>query len=259
MIKFFIGLLFIGSAAAFAWWGKNLATEGWKEWMNPMFHVAITSKLQAKHPGGLYFYYNSKYGECLSPVNVAIYVEATNKKEIQTRITEYNVKAMVEYDEGGETVISKLKNGDQKVYYKPSGKRVTKWRDLHSVGPLHNKIYLVMKDFSKAQRLDFSNNSFDLTAQKKQIEPGQSIIGWIFLEFDSDIAAQIPVIKQWEFEIKNSSGDSCSLKFDASSKDEFHSILSSGAFHFMGGYHDLTNKKYTIYPRNELRKEKSNL
>lgn len=255
MVKLFIGLLFIAMAALLAWWGKNLAREGWKEWRNTPFHVAITSKVQMKYPAGLYIHFHSKYGETLSLINVAIYVEATNQKEIQTRITEYEIRALVEYDEGGETVVTKLPNGEQKIDYKPSGKRVTKWRDLYSVGPLHNRVYLVMKDFAKAQRLDFSKNSFDRFAQQKQLKPGESIIGWIFLEFDSDIASQIPIIKQWEFRMKSSSGDSCTFKIEGPKEGDVHSILSSGAFQFMGGYHDLTKKEYTIIPRHEIRRK----
>lgn len=255
MVKFFLGIICIAMAAPLGWWGKNLAIEGWKEWKKPVFYVTVTSKVQIKFPKGLYVLYNSKYGKTLSPINYAIYIETTNKKDIKTRIIDYTIRTLLEYDEGGETIITRLSDGGKKIDYKPSGKNVTKWRDLHNITSLYDEFYLVIDGFTKARKIDFSKNSFDFLASNNQLESGESIRGWVFLAFDSDIASQRPKIKQLEITLKNSSGDLFRKKIKISEDDGPYSILSSGAFHLTQGYYDLTNKNYTIVPHDVFTKK----
>ena len=214
-----------------------------------LFHVATTSMTRFKYPGPLLFFYNTKLGQTVSPISIAIFIEITNKRKSVTRIFSYRIRGLLTYDEGGDSILTRDHRGNQKLTYKPSGRVVTRWRELHSVGFLHNQIYYVSGDWTKAQRLDFSANGLDLMARDKQLQYGESIKGWVMLELESDLRGQLPVIKELEFIIKNSAGESQSIKVPIPEERATYPEMSSGAWHFMGGFHDLTKEPATMCPR----------
>jgi hypothetical protein len=213
------------------------------------FHVATTSMTRFKYPGPLLFFYNSQLGKTISPISIALFVEITNKRKSVTRVFSYRIRGLLTYDEGGEIIITTDQRGNQTLTYRPIGKVVTKWRELHSVGFLHNQIYYVSGDWTKAQRLDFSANGLDNIARDKQLQYGESIKGWVMLELEPDLRGQLPMIKELEFIIQNSAGESQSIKIPVAEKDTKYPVISSGAWHFMGGFHDLTTEPTTICPR----------
>jgi hypothetical protein len=224
-----------------------------KSVVDDLFHVSTTSLVRFRFPGHLLFIYNSQLGKTISPISVALFIEVTNKRPSITRIFSYKIRALLTYDEGGEIIVTNDAKGDQKVTYEPSGNTVTKWRELHSVGLLHDQIYYVQNDWKKAQHLGFSHNSFDNIAAEKQLRYGESIKGWVMLELEPDLRGQLPEIREFEFTITNSAGESQVLKVPVGEEGKVHPIISSGSWKFLGGFHDLTKEHYTICPMIDVR------
>jgi hypothetical protein len=252
-----LGIFLLALAGIFAWYGQQLATEGIKNWNadKNIFRVNPLVLVTLKYPGPLLFCYNSALGKTISPVSMALYLEVSNAKQTISRIESYKAKALFVYDEGGQNQITELPDGSRKFNYIPSGKIVEKWRQLHSLGFLHDQIYFILNnDFAKAKRLDFQSNSFDLLARNTQLKAGESIMGWIFLEVDSDLRCQLPIIKQFEITLRNSSGESQTFQFSPPKFDDVESEISSGDWHLLEGYYDLTKEEYTICPQLDLRK-----
>jgi hypothetical protein len=267
MWQLIFGIFLIALGGVSVWFGGHLASDGWKKLHSPVssitenhdqehediFRVSIINVMRFKFPGPLLYFYNSKFGKTISPVSIALYVEASNNKQIISRIYSYTVKILFRYDEGGELLITEDGKGGRNINYKPSGNVVEKWHLLHSLGMLHDQVYWVKdNDWSQCKRLDFSNNSFDVLARDKQMQPGESIMGWIFLELPPDLRGQLPEILEIELTFKNSQGETITIKKEAPKPDSSSSVISSGAWHFLEGYYDLAKENYTMCPQVDL-------
>ena len=271
MGQFWMGILIIAIAAAMGWWGTQVASEGWKQMKEKttpsatspsnqdiaadkdIYKLMVSSPMRFKYPGQLLFAYNSQLGKTISPISVALYVEVANNKPVISRIYSLESKALMQYDEGGKTQITTLPSGGSRFSYVPSGKIVERWRNLHSVGFLHDQIFFVTNDdWKKCKRIDFSSNSFEVQARDKQLQAGKSLKGWIFYELEEDLRVQLPNIKELEFTIKSSSGGVQTVKVDYPKEGEKFPVMSSGAWHILEGYYDLTKEKYSLCPQIDL-------
>ena len=147
-------LVIIGLAADLVRLGLPIPTLKSKE---DIFKVNFITTMLIKWPGPLLYLYQSKLGKTISPVSVAFFIEVSNNKTIISRIYSYKARALLKYDEGGLTHITRASDGGIKYEYKPSGKTVEKWRTLHSMGFLGDQAYFVINnDWSKCKRIDFT-------------------------------------------------------------------------------------------------------
>ncbi len=213
----------------------------------------VSSPMRFKYPSPLLFLYNSQLGKTISPISIALFIEVANNKTLISRIYSLETKALMRYDEGGMTEITSQPSCGSRFSYIPSGKITERWRNLHSVGFLHDQIYFVTNDdWTKCKRIDLSSNSFELQARGKQLQAGESLKGWVFYEIEEDLRVQLPEIKQLEFVIKSSSGEVQTVKIDYPKEGENFPAMSSGTLHFLEGYYDLTKEKYSLCPRIDL-------
>lgn len=219
-----------------------------------VFKATIINTMQFKFPGPLLYFYNSKFGKTISPICIALYVEACNNKNILSKIYSYSLKILFRYDEGGELKEVEDKNGGRKFIYNPSGNVVEKWHSLHSVGTLHDQIYWVTNnDWTKCRRIDFSKNSFDVLAREKQLHPGESITGWMFFEIPYELRGQLPEIIEMELTLTNSQGETQTFRRKSPTINPESSVISCGVWHLLEGFYDLTKEHYTICPQTDLR------
>ena len=267
MWQLMFGIILLALGGVSMWFGGHLASDGVKKLLSPassvsenqsqegedIFRATIINVMRFKFPGPLLYFYNSQFGKTISPVSIALYIEASNNKKIISRIYSYTVKILFRYDEGGQLIISEDGKGGRNFKYEASGNMVDKWHSLHSLGMLHDKIYWVKdNDWTKCKRLDFRANSFDVLARKKQLQPGESIMGWMFFELPPILRGQLPEILQIEFTLKNSQGETLTLNKEAPKPDSSSSVISSGAWHFLEGYYDLAKENYTMCPQVDL-------
>lgn len=255
MSQLWIGILMIAIGGILAWCGQQLARDGWAKWQasktrKDIFAVSFINSMRFKWPGDLFVLSKFPRGKVLSPVSLALWVEVTNNKETISRIHSYKARALLRYDEGGTNHITQTENGGSKFRYKPSGKTVEKWRDLYSMGHLHDQVYFITnKGLSGARRLDFSKNSFDDLARITQLRPGESILGWIFFELDPDLRGQLPEIKKLELSLRNSAGEEQAFhtqRFIAAGSENGMTYLSGGEWNLLEGEYDLTKEQYMM-------------
>jgi hypothetical protein len=249
------GILIIAVAAAMGWWGTQEASEGWKKKAaGDIYKLMVTSTIRFKYPGQLLYFYNSQLGKTISPISLALFLEVANNKSSISRVFSLETKALMRYDEGGTTQINTQSSAGYKFSYIPSGKTVERWRNLHSVGFLHDQIYFVTipNDWTKCKRIDFSKSSFEIEASNNQLQPGESLKGWVFYEMEDDVRTQLAEIKQLEFTIKNSAGEVQIIKIDYPKEGENFPIMSSGRWNILGGFYDLTKENYTLCPQIDL-------
>jgi len=81
-----------------------------------VFKATIINTMQFKFPGPLLYFYNSKFGKTISPICIALYVEACNNKNILSKIYSYSLKILFRYDEGGELKEVEDKNGEENLF-----------------------------------------------------------------------------------------------------------------------------------------------
>lgn len=276
MWQLILGIILIAVGGISVWVGGHLAAEGWKKLYpsssaslstpahtsnnhlrqekEEVFKATIINVMRFKFPGPLLYFYNSQFGKTISPISIALYVEASNNKKIISRIYSYSLKVLFRYDVGGELKIVEDGNGGRNFIYEPSGNIVEKWHPLHSVGMLHDQIYWVTdNDWTKCKRIDFSRNSFDVLAREKQLQSGESIMGWMFFEIPADLRGQLPEIIEIELTLTNSQRETQTLRRISPTADSSSSVISSGAWHLLEGYYDLTKENYTISPQVDLR------
>ncbi len=256
MYQLILGIILLACAGIFTWFGGRLASNAISNWNSDKNIIKLNpiTLMTFKFPGPLLFFYDSALGKTVSPVCIALFLEVSNSKQTISRIESYKAKALFLYDEGGQTRVTELPSGGKKFEYLPSGKIVEKWRQLHSLGFLHDQIYYVVNnDFTKTKRIDFRENSFDRLARNKQLKPGESFMGWIFWEIDSDLRGQLPEIKQIEITLKNSFGESQTFLFPPPKEDESSSVISAGEWHIQAGYYDLTKENFTLCPQLDLK------
>jgi hypothetical protein len=200
----------------------------------PSPYGLLASHSRAGFPGPLLCIYNSELGKTMAPINIAISVEVTSLKPGRARIYSYKADALVSYQKGG--------------------RKIKESYPLFSIPISGCEMYFVVdNDFSKAKKLDFSSNDFDLHARETQLEEGESISGWMFFEIDPKIRALDYDIEEINLSLENTLGEKQTipiLSWPGLSNGE--SMLSSGAWHLLGGYFDLTKEHYTLTPQRDM-------
>jgi hypothetical protein len=256
MVKLYIGIFIIAFSGVFAWFGWHLASDGYKDWQSQkgsIYKVNFLATLFFKWPGQLFYVFNSPHGKTISPISMAIYIEVHNNKPIISRITGYNCRALFKYDKGGTFNVIETKNKSHKFKYNPSGIIVKKWRKLINMGFLGDQLYLLINNnWEKCRRIDCTHNSFDMQARNVQMKPGESIMGWIFLDIENDLRGQTPEIKEFELTLTNSHGDSQKFINKQKPSKGIRNFISSGMFHVTEGFYDFTKEKYNMIPFADL-------
>jgi hypothetical protein len=222
-----------------------------------IFGINFMMTMNIKWPGPLLFIYSSSLGKTISPVAIALYIEAVNKKPAISRIYGYKCRALLRYDEGGSQNIDLSVNNSLKFAYQPIGNVVEKWRTLHSVRFIDDQVYYVMNnDWTKTKRLDFTQNSFHRLAGITHLKSGESLMGWIFFELEQDLRGQLLEIKEIEFTLTNSAGESQIFQHypEPRGEEEILSLTSAAEWHVMEGYYDLTKEQYHLLPMVDLQR-----
>lgn len=221
-----------------------------------IFRCNFIITMKFSYPGAIFMVYPSALGNTMSTPNIALFLEVVNNRSTVARIFSYQCRALLRYDEGGVRVVRETPEGGFKYEYKPSGKIVEKWYNLHSMGFLGDNVYYMLNGLKKCRRLNFTQNSFDRLAHTVQLRSGESIMGWIFFEFDNEeLRLQIPQIKEIELTLRNSAGESeiCRGGGDTTTVDA-NSVISAGEWHIEPGEFDFTKEKFTMVPMVDLPK-----
>jgi len=215
-----------------------------------IFAVSFIHLMHFQWPGSLLVLHPSPKGKVLSPVSLALWIEVVNTSDKISRIQGYDARALFRYDEGGSQYIKQLNENERKFAFIPSGNTVEKWRNLYSMGHLNDQVYFIgSKGHSRCRRLDFSENNFDTLAEDTQLKPGESIMGWIFFEYDKDLRGQPPEFIKLELSLRNSMGEEQKFvtdKFVTAGSEKKMSYLSGGELVLLEGEYDLTKEQYIM-------------
>jgi hypothetical protein len=146
------------------------------------FQVATHGQMIFVYPGKLVYTYDSALGRTLAPVGVALDVDVNNLSEKPIKIFHYAVEAQID----------------------------GKWRPLPTLAVLNPRsVYWVSsKDLSDCIAFDFTDNGFDIEIHEKTVAPGESLRGWIFLEWPTDLRRPDtpPTISKFRIELGDAWG-----------------------------------------------------
>ncbi len=182
------------------------------------------------------YLYQSVLGKTLAPVNLVMFVQVTNLKPILTQISRYKSRVLIEYS--------------------VKGKAVEEWRQLYSLELLNNEVFYIQNDnWKNCTRFDFSNESFDLNARQNQLQPGQTVSGYMLYEIDPEIIADKANLKEIELTIEDVVGDTQTFNLTPIDNSKgVETLINPGTFGLQGGF-DLTKEQYYLKSQNKLRKE----
>lgn len=217
----------------------------------PEFKAGISGAINiVTFPSPLVYLYDKhsydekQQGKSIAEISNAIHLDLTNASNVPVKLRSYQIRALVEYDEGGTVDLVKINSGIKPIY-KPSGKTVRKWRNLYSIGPLNDQIYYVA-DWKKARRFGLSKYGFDNIAYNtKQLNPGECLSGWILFEVEEDLRYQNLKIIEYEAIVTNSAGETSQFKIKRFPEDETTDFVSGGSIDMLGLV-DLTKIKWSI-------------
>ena len=229
----------------------------------PDFKAGISGSFNIKvYPSPLIYLYdkqsydNAQSGKSVASISHAIHLDLINNKSVPVKLRNYKIRALLKYDKGGKVNLVKDKAG-VKPEYIPTGLEVVKWRDLYDIGPINDNTFYVV-DWSKAMQIDFTNDCFDIKAfSNKQINPGESISGWILFEVDEDLRYQPFEIKKYEAVLENSAGEISIIKIAVQKDDDTMNAVSGGTMKMLN-YVDLTTIKWDICSIIDLKKSVKN-
>lgn len=236
-----------------------------KEFLQPKpdFKAGVSGSFNINvYPSPLIYLYdkqsydNAQSGKSIASISHAIHLDLINNKSVPVKLRSYKIRALLKYDEGGRVNLVKDKAGI-KPEYTPSGAKVLKWRDLYNIGPINDKIFYVV-DWSKARQIDFTDDCFDIKAfSNKQINPGESISGWLLFEVDEDLRYQPFEIKKYEAVLENSAGELSTIKIAVQKDDDTMNAVSGGTMKMLN-YVDLTTIKWDICSIIDLKRSVKN-
>lgn len=240
-IFFASGVIFLLALTLF-WQQKSIS--------KPQFKAGISGSININSiPSPLVLLYDKHsydektHGQSIAEISNAIHLDLTNINNIPVKLRSYQIRALFEYDEGGTVDLIKVGSGVRPIY-KPSGKSVRKWRNLYSIGPLTDQIYFVT-DWKKAQRFGLNKYGFDNIALKtKQLNPGESLSGWLLFEVDEDLRYQNFKIIEYEAILTAATGET-SVKFKSLPENETTEFVSGGSIDMLELV-DLTKIKWDI-------------
>lgn len=167
------------------------------------------------YPGPLVYRYTAKPGQLLAPVGLAAVVEVTNKRPTAARVFSYVVDAPIK----------------------------GQWTRLHNLQALNPRgfFWIGNNNFKAATQLDFSDNSFDIKARDQTLQPGESIQGWIFIEWPAELRARVPDVRQLRVTIENSHGErQISTLASPTAQEAGESVIAGGSWHVLPKAADLT-------------------
>ena len=90
-------------------------------------------------------------------------------------------------------------------------------------------------------------------AREKQLQPGESITGWMFFEIPYELRGQLPEIIEMELTLTNSQGETQTFRRKSPTLNPESSVISCGVWHLLEGFYDLTKEDYTLCPQADLR------
>lgn len=172
------------------------------------FFLRIHTMMVFAYPGLLVYRYTGKPGQLLAPVGLAVVIEATNKQATAAKVFSYFLDAAI-YGE---------------------------WTRLHNLQALNPRdfFWIGNNNLKAATRIDFGENSFDIKAREHALSPGESIKGWVFLEWPPGLRKKVPEVKQLRIAIENSHGEKqTSVLTLPTTQEAGESILAGGEWHVM--------------------------
>jgi hypothetical protein len=150
-------------------------TEGFN---SKVFFARLHVVVEIQYPGPLAYTYNNAF---IAPVGLAMALEVVNTRPTMTNIYAYDV----DIDANGQ------------------------WNRVFSL-PLLDPLSLFWVnhgDFHNCSRLDFRDNGFDVLARGKNLQAGESVRGWIFLEWPQPMRKSMPEFSKVRLRIESVQGE----------------------------------------------------
>lgn len=172
------------------------------------FFLRIHTLMLFAYPGLLVYRYTGKPGQLLAPVGLAAVIEATNKRATAAKVFSYFLDAAIQ----------------------------GQWTRLHNLQALNPRdfFWIGNNSLKAATRIDFSGNGFDIKAREHTLSPGESIKGWVFLEWPAEHRKKVPEIKQLRMTIENSHGETQTTVLTLPTTQEpGESGIAGGEWHVM--------------------------
>jgi hypothetical protein len=171
------------------------------------FFVRNHAALLFGFPGRLLYRYTSAVGDRLAPVGIAAVIEATNKRASAAKVYSYTVDALVD----------------------------DRWVRLPNLQALNlNEFFWVNDgDLSNSNRVDFSANSFDAAARMTTLAAGESVKGWIFLEWPRELRVTTPIKPRLRISIENNHGEKHTTVLDNSPPVDDGPVIAGGEWHLI--------------------------
>lgn len=146
------------------------------------FRVRFHTALRFGYPGPLIYVYDSKFGKRIAPVGYAVVLEIINNRPTIAKVHDYLLDIDVNND----------------------------WRPLPNLQALNPRdfYWVVNSDLRSCGRLDFTETGFDFQARRTNLQPGESIKGWMFFEWPPELRGTDPTpIRNFRIRIENAHGE----------------------------------------------------
>ncbi len=190
----------------------DLVTRGKAE-----FRASLQVKLFFGYPSHLVYAHSTKDGRCITHVGLAAHVEVVNMGNRIARVRAYRLKCLV--------------NG--------------RWRTFPVLTVLNpaTLFWVADGDLKKSIRLRVS--TFDEESANTQLEPGQSIRGWMFFEWPKDLRSAIPpAFNRHRLVLEDVTGSQITLDLqNPKPQSPLDGGLDGGSWERLPGAYDLSTSK----------------
>ena len=169
---------------------------------------------------GFWMLHQVKRMEIASPISIAIYLRYTNLMPVASMIDGYSVE---------------VNNGNKE------------WVKLNRIPGTDGTVYWVY-DVKQALRVNMEDGAFDRLLQNRNIQPNETVRGWVFLELPKDV----PDDKAWRFTMRDATGNESTeiISLTASGNSQTESIQEQG-FSVMPPPRDFTNIPKRFYTESQ--------
>lgn len=194
--------------------GRDIIVNDAGEREKNTFAVRHHTGLVANFPGPLLYLYDSKFGKRLAPVGYAAVIEVVNVSDSRRGLHDYFIDAAIH----GE------------------------WVRLPNLGPLNlDQFYFAPQGLHEANRWDFTETSFDRQIAGKALPAGESVRGWVFLEWPkAHRGPQQPSFTKLRFTLESTAGTRETVTVDTNEpRDAGASSLGGGSVRPIPGKVDL--------------------
>lgn len=161
--------------------GVVLPLVAWLTPPPPPFVVRSNVMMSPAPP--ILYRYPSKFGDLLSPVGVATVLEIANRRSTVVKLSSYAVDG----ERGGHWY-------QLPTFLQPLNPTQFYWIDMEG-------------NLANAAALDFATNSFDVLASKTTLAPGESLKGWVFLQWPSELRDTNTVLERLRITLDTTSGE----------------------------------------------------